>query len=95
MHFPGRTGAHEGNDYVDHVRTHIGQGGCGSLVGDLLKAYKLGLKTLYYQNTFDGKGMEEIEVNELHAEPSQVGGLTAEDLLKLAEEPCEPHAQHP
>jgi ribonucleoside-diphosphate reductase alpha chain len=33
------------------------------LVGDLLKAYQLGLKTLYYQNTYDGKGEEEEEAN--------------------------------
>ena len=45
------------------------------LIGDLLKSYKLGIKTLYYQNTYDGKGEEEIEVNHLHSEPSQVGGL--------------------
>ena len=51
------------------------------LVGDLLKSYQLGIKTLYYQNTYDGKGEEDIEVNDLHAEPSQVGGLSAEDLL--------------
>ena len=59
------------------------------LVGDLLKSYQLGIKTLYYQNTYDGKGEEEIEVNDLHAEPSQVGGLTASDLLQLEEEGCE------
>ena len=29
------------------------------LIGDILKAYQLGLKTLYYQNTYDGKGEEE------------------------------------
>ena len=34
------------------------------LMGDLLKAYQLGLKTLYYQNTYDGKGEEE-EASEL------------------------------
>jgi hypothetical protein len=28
-------------------------------MGDILKAYQLGLKTLYYQNTYDGKGEEE------------------------------------
>ncbi len=33
------------------------------LMGDLLKAYQLGLKTLYYQNTYDGKGEEEEEAN--------------------------------
>ena len=30
------------------------------LIGDLLKSYQLGIKTLYYQNTYDGKGEEEI-----------------------------------
>jgi ribonucleoside-diphosphate reductase alpha chain len=56
------------------------------LIGDILKAYQLGLKTLYYQNTYDGKGEEEIEINDLHAEPSQVGGLTATDLLESDDE---------
>ena len=56
------------------------------LIGDLLKSYQLGIKTLYYQNTYDGKGDEEIEVNDIHAEPSQVGGLTdAQELLELDE----------
>ena len=56
------------------------------LIGDLLRSYSLGIKTLYYQNTYDGKGDEEIEVNDLHSEPSQVGGLEASDLLELDEE---------
>ena len=30
------------------------------ILGDLLKSYQLGIKTLYYQNTYDGKGEEEI-----------------------------------
>ena len=59
------------------------------LIGDLLKSYSLGIKTLYYQNTYDGKGDEEIEVNDLHSEPTQVGGLSAEDLLQLDEDDCE------
>jgi len=46
------------------------------LVGDLLKAYKLGIKTLYYQNTYDGKGEEE------QPEPE----LSAADLLESEEE---------
>ena len=61
------------------------------LVGDLLRAYSLGIKTLYYQNTYDGKGDEDIEVNDLHAEPSTIGGLvdkTVQDLLESDEE-CE------
>lgn len=50
------------------------------LIGDLLRSYSLGIKTLYYQNTYDGKGDEEVEVNDIHHEPSSVGGLTDEDL---------------
>ena len=46
------------------------------LVGDLLKAYQLGLKTLYYQNTYDGKGEEE-EVN-TEAEVAELLALTEE-----------------
>ena len=60
-----------------------------TLVGDLLRSYSLGIKTLYYQNTYDGKGEEDVEVNDLHAEPSAVGGLTAEELLESEEELCE------
>ena len=56
------------------------------LIGDILRSYSLGIKTLYYQNTYDGKGDEEVEVNDIHAEPSQVGGLEAQDLLELDEE---------
>ena len=41
------------------------------LMGDILKTYQLGLKTLYYQNTYDGKGEEEVEVNEYHHEPAR------------------------
>ncbi len=48
------------------------------LIGDLLKSYQLGIKTLYYQNTYDGKGDEEIE----STEPTQVGEITAESLLE-------------
>jgi len=60
------------------------------LVGDLLKSYQLGIKTLYYQNTYDGKGEEEVEVNGLHHEPANVGGLvSADDLLELDEEDCD------
>ena len=59
------------------------------LIGDLLKSYQLGIKTLYYQNTYDGKGEEDVEINDLHAEPSQVGGLSAEDLLAEDEEDCD------
>jgi ribonucleoside-diphosphate reductase alpha chain len=45
------------------------------LIGDLLRSYQLGIKTLYYQNTYDGKGDEEITESETKT--------TAEDLLKL------------
>ena len=58
------------------------------LVGDILKSYQLGLKTLYYQNTYDGKGEEEVEVNEHHHEPTSTGGLSAEDLLQM-DDTCE------
>ena len=65
------------------------------LMGDILKAYQLGLKKLYYQNTYDGKGEEE-EVNEVQHEPTDVGGLMSKDegeaevaeLLSLSQE-CE------
>ena len=50
------------------------------LLGDLLKSYKLGIKTLYYQNTYDGKGEEEITEKDLDAEVAE--------LLKLTED-CE------
>ena len=49
-------------------------------MGDLLKSYQLGIKTLYYQNTYDGKGEEEIVVKEESTE------LSAEDLLSLDDE---------
>ena len=48
-------------------------------MGDLLKAYKLGIKTLYYQNTYDGKGDEE-ETGDTQ---------TAESLLQLDESECD------
>ena len=48
------------------------------LIGDLLKAYQLGIKTLYYQNTYVGKGDEEI------GSPD----VTAEELLG-ADDDCE------
>ena len=46
---------------------------------DLLKAYQLGIKTLYYQNTYDGKGDEEIEVNDSKNELPSAQDLLAED----------------
>ncbi len=50
------------------------------LLGDLLKSYQLGIKTLYYQNTYDGKGDEEIvEKNDVDE---------AEELLSLTDD-CE------
>ena len=51
------------------------------LIGDLLKSYQLGIKTLYYQNTYDGKGDEEITES-----PTE---LSVEDLLELEEETCD------
>ncbi len=53
------------------------------LIGDLLKSYSLGIKTLYYQNTYDGKGDEEIEVNDIHAEPTTVGGLLDKEAQEM------------
>ena len=55
------------------------------LIGDLLRSYSLGIKTLYYQNTYDGKGDEEIEVNDLHSEPAQVGMTTEDDINSMLE----------
>ena len=49
------------------------------LIGDLLKSYSLGIKTLYYQNTYDGKGDEEVT----DTSPS------AESLLQLDESECD------
>ena len=48
------------------------------LIGDLLKSYKLGIKTLYYQNTYDSKGEEDVEPSkdELDAEIAELLQLT-------------------
>ena len=54
------------------------------LVGDLLKSYQLGIKTLYYQNTYDGKGEEEIVV---HKQPDLTSSV--EELLAMDEEGCD------
>ena len=38
------------------------------IISDILRCYQLGIKTLYYQNTYDGKGDEEIveeNINEI------------------------------
>ena len=51
------------------------------LVGDLLRSYQLGIKTLYYQNTRDGKGDEEIV--------EEKGETSAEELLSLSENDCD------
>ena len=53
------------------------------LLGDLLKSYQLGIKTLYYHNTYDGKGEEEIVQSEEKPE------LSVEDLLELDDEGCD------
>ena len=53
------------------------------LLGDLLKSYQLGIKTLYYHNTYDGKGEEEIVKSEEKPE------LSVEDLLELDDEGCD------
>ena len=51
-----------------------------TLIQDLLKSYKLGIKTLYYQNTYDGKGEEEVTgestESELDAEVAELLQLT-------------------
>ena len=46
------------------------------LIGDILRSYSLGLKTLYYQNTYDGKGDEEITDKELDDEVAELLALT-------------------
>jgi ribonucleoside-diphosphate reductase alpha chain len=51
------------------------------LIGDLLRSYSLGIKTLYYQNTYDGKGDEEM----IEEKPT----LSADDLLQLDESECD------
>ena len=48
------------------------------LIGDILKSYSLGIKTLYYQNTYDGKGDEEIGDTQLNDEISELLALTEE-----------------
>ena len=53
------------------------------LIGDLLKSYQLGLKTLYYQNTYDGKGEEEIVV------PMKELDEDLKALLDLEDEGCD------
>jgi len=50
------------------------------LIGDILRSYQLGIKTLYYQNTYDGKGDEEITDHKSE--------LSAKDLLE-SEEGCD------
>ena len=50
------------------------------LMKDLLKSYQLGIKTLYYQNTYDGKGEEEIkDTDDKAAALLAELGLEAED----------------
>ena len=54
------------------------------LIGDMLRAYQLGIKTLYYQNTYDGKG-DEDEMSEVR---NQIDDILTE--LGVDEnEPCE------
>ena len=48
------------------------------LIGDILRSYSLGLKTLYYQNTYDGKGDEEITDEKLNDEIKEILSLTEE-----------------
>ena len=46
------------------------------LIGDILRSYQLGIKTLYYQNTYDGKGDEEITDKEIDDEAAALLALT-------------------
>ena len=48
------------------------------LIGDLIKSYQMGLKTLYYQNTYDGKGEEDAEKS-LPPEALELLALEEED----------------
>ena len=52
------------------------------LIGDILRSYSLGIKTLYYQNTYDSKGDEDISASD-----KDISDEIAE-LLALTEE-CE------
>ena len=54
------------------------------LIGDILKSYSLGIKTLYYQNTYDGKGDEEITGDPTEAELDK----QIEEMLNLSDD-CE------
>ena len=55
------------------------------LIGDLLLSYQLGIKTLYYQNTYDGKGDEEITED---SNDKEIDELIA-DMFEGLEEDCE------
>ena len=46
------------------------------LIGDILRSYSLGIKTLYYQNTYDSKGDEEVTDKELQDEIAELMALT-------------------
>ena len=48
------------------------------LIGDILRSYSLGIKTLYYQNTYDSKGDEEITDKQLNDEIAELLALTEE-----------------
>ena len=45
------------------------------LIGDILRSYSLGIKTLYYQNTYDSKGDEELIEKELDDETKELLAL--------------------
>ena len=57
---------------------HGGKMSSTTLLADMLKSYKLGIKTLYYQNTYDSKGEEDVEPSkdELDAEIAELLQLT-------------------
>ncbi len=48
------------------------------LIGDILRSYSLGIKTLYYQNTYDSKGDEEVTNKDLSDEIAELLALTEE-----------------
>lgn len=49
------------------------------LIMDLLQAYKLGVKTLYYHNTYDSKGEEEIVMKDEPLDEDVLAMLECED----------------
>ena len=46
------------------------------LMSDILRSYQLGIKTLYYQNTYDGKGDEELTDESLQKELEEIMSMS-------------------